>query len=89
MGYSAEELLEDNGYEDVVIFTNPRYDDALVGMSVDNRAIYDYEKMVECLVKYEDFTEDDAMEFIDYNIVGFYTNGDKPIVMFPLERFDE
>ena len=41
---SAEVLLE-NGYEDVVIFQNYSYDDALIGVSEGGRAIYDYDIM--------------------------------------------
>ena len=43
----AEQLLLDNGYEGVKYLTNYSYDDALIGVSEDGRAIYDYEKMVQ------------------------------------------
>ena len=41
---TARERIENEGYEDVIIFDNPSYDDALVGITNDNRAVYDYEK---------------------------------------------
>ena len=44
---TAEEKLLENGYEDVKYLTNFSYDDALIGVTHDNRAVYDYEKMVE------------------------------------------
>ena len=63
-------LLQELGYEDSVIFIDPDYDDAIIGVSVvDDRVIYDYEKMVQCLVEHDGMTEEDAMEFIDYNTV--------------------
>lgn len=43
----AAQTLVDNGYKDVIIFDNLSYDDALVGVSDDGRAIYDYNLMVE------------------------------------------
>lgn len=46
-GHDAENVLLDNGYEGVKYLVNYSYDDALIGVSTDNRAIYDYGKMVE------------------------------------------
>ena len=43
----AEQMLLDNGYENIVIFNNYSYDDALIGVSNDGRAIYDYNLMVK------------------------------------------
>ena len=67
--------------------TNYSYDDALIGISDDNRAVYDYNKMVEWLVKTEGFTEEEAMEWIDYNTIRAlpYAGSKAPIIMFPLE----
>lgn len=62
------------GYEGTIFFTNPSYEDAFLGISSDDRAIYDYEKMIESLVNHEDMTEDEAREFIDYNAT-FYIEG--------------
>lgn len=39
------EALADEGYEDTVVFENPSYDTAIIGVSYDGRAIYDYELM--------------------------------------------
>lgn len=84
---TAEEVLESNGYEDVLIFKDFSYDDALIGVSSDNRAIYDYEKMVEWLMRTQDWSYEDSVEWIDYNTLGFGTSQpNPPIIMFPLER---
>ena len=40
----AEEKLLENGYEGVQYLTDFSYDDALIGVTEDNRAVYDYEK---------------------------------------------
>ena len=40
------EMLRDMGYEDFILFDNPDFDSAIVGISDDNRVIYDYDKMV-------------------------------------------
>lgn len=84
----AKERIVDNGYEDVVVFENYSYDDALIGITTDNRAVYDYDKMVEWLVEKEGFGEEDAMEWIDYNTVRAlgYAGPDGPIIVYPLRE---
>ena len=86
MTNKAEEILLDNGYENVLIFANYSYDDALIGISNDNRAIYDYNLMVEWLIKNEGFTEEEAMEWIDYNTLRAtpYMGSGAPIIMYTL-----
>ena len=43
----TEENLNEMGYEDVVVFTDPDYDGCIVGVSTDSRAVYSYGKMVK------------------------------------------
>lgn len=83
---NAEERLLDAGFEDVVYFTNYSYDDALIGVSDDNRAIYDFDKMVEWLMDKEGFEELEAIEWIEYNTLRalpYVSNS--PIIMYPIE----
>lgn len=82
----TERLLLEAGYEGTIFFTNPSYEDAFLGISSDDRAIYDYEKMVESLVNHEDMTEDEAREFIDYNAT-FYIEGE-PIMIYKDPKTD-
>ena len=82
--YDIREVLSDMGYEDAVVFESPSYDDAIVGVS-DGRVVYDFNKMVECLVNDEDMSEEEAIEFIEYNTIRalpYIENA--PIVMFPI-----
>lgn len=83
----ARERILNAGYEDVVYLTNYSYDDALIGISEDNRAVYDYDKMVQWLVKEEGFTEEEAIEWIDYNTIRAlpYMGEKAPIIMYPIE----
>lgn len=60
---AAERLLE-FGYEGVVILENFSYDDALIGVTDDNRAVYDFDKMVEWLMKTEGWGREEAIEWI-------------------------
>ena len=82
---TARQRLVDEGYEDVVIFENPSYDSALIGVTTDERAVYDYDLMVKGLVEQEGMDEFEAMERIDYNTIracSYYQ--DAPIIMFRL-----
>lgn len=66
---NAAEILASEGYEDVIIFENPDYSTALIGVDTNNRAVYSYEKMVEDLVKCEGYSEQDAIDWIEYNTI--------------------
>ena len=68
---TIKEQLEKYYIEDeetsIILFENPSYDDAFIGLTLDNRAVYDYDKMIECLMKEDDMSYEEAIEFIDYN----------------------
>lgn len=80
---TARERIENEGYEDVIIFDNPSYDDALVGITNDNRAVYDYEKMIEWLIINEGMDYDEATDFICWNDSFYYGEG-YPIIIHTL-----
>ena len=81
------DILADLGYSDSIIFENPDYDAAIVGVSSDNRVIYDYDEMIACLMIEDDMTMEEAMDFIDYNTLRAipYAGENAPIVMYKFE----
>lgn len=81
------ELLEELDYEDLVVFENPDYDDAIIGVSHDDRVVYDYDKMLEHLMSHEDMTVEEAADFISYDTIRSlsYAGPEAPIVMFGLQ----
>ena len=87
---TAEERLIENGYEEVIILKDYSYDDALIGVTEDNRAVYDFNKMVEWLVLNEGFEPTEAVEWIEYNTIRAlpYAGEGSPIIMYPLEVYD-
>lgn len=86
---TVDQIIEDNGYDlddcEIIVFRDPDYATALIGISSDNRAIYDYDKMVGYLMKYEDMDEEEAADFISYNTIRSlsYIFGNAPIVLYP------
>lgn len=87
---NAEERLLYAGYEGVKYLVNYSYDDALIGVSEDGRAIYDYEKMIDWLMNKEGWSDNDAVEWIEYNTIRALPYfGDKaPIIMYPLSYLE-
>lgn len=84
---TAEDKILEAGYEDVALLTDFSYDDALVGVTEDGRAVYDFYKMVAWLVEEEGWTDEEAVEWIEYNTIRAlpYAGPKAPIIMYPLE----
>ena len=53
------------------------FDDALVGVSSKNIAVYDIEKCIKVLSK--DMTAEEAMDYFYYNVEGAYMGEQTPI----------
>ena len=86
---NVEERLLEYGYEDVKYLVNESYDDALIGVSDDGRAIYDFGLMVEWLMTQYDWSDIEAIEWIETNTLRAlpYMGEGAPIIMYglPLE----
>jgi hypothetical protein len=79
-------MISDMGYEDAIVFDNPSYDGAIIGVSDDGRVIYDFEMMIQCLMTEDGMSVEDAADFISYNSIRAATyipNG--PIVMYGIK----
>lgn len=87
---TAEKRLLENGYDGVKYLTNYSYDGALIGVTDDGRAVYDYELMVEWLMDTEGWSYEDAAEWVSYNTLRAlpYMGEDAPIVINRLEDVD-
>lgn len=65
--------LEENGYDlesyDILLIDDDAYYDSLVGVTDDSRAVYDMDIMVEEYSKHYNCTPEEALEYIEYNII--------------------
>jgi hypothetical protein len=70
--------------EDALVFDNASYDNSIVGVTTDNRVVYDYDKMIEELMEDEGWSYDDAVDWIDYNTIRSlpYAGEKAPIIMY-------
>ena len=66
--------------EEEECLTADGFDDALVGCTYGSNvvAVYDINKMVEVLI-HEGMDYDDAVEFLDYNVVSAYMGEKTPL----------
>ena len=65
------------------------FDEALIGFSQRINepllAVYSYSKMMDLLMERDGMTDEEAMEYIDYNCVGAWVGEQTPIIVMPLE----
>ena len=75
--------------EDALVFDNMSYDDSIVGVTVDGHVVYDYDKMIEELMRDEGCSYEEAVDWIDYNTIGGRfppkdMAGNAPIIMYSI-----
>ena len=84
---SPIDILVEKGYDDVIVFSNPDYTEALIALTDDYNAVYDYELMLEWLIKHENMDLEEAADFISYND-SFYYGEHYPVIYYG-EEFEE
>jgi len=85
-----ESDLEEQSNGKAIVFRNPAYNSALIGIGYQNLgskgskhfAVYNYDLMIEELIREENMTHEQAIDFISYNTLG--VGGDNfPIILYP------
>lgn len=82
------DIICDLGGEDAIVFENPSYDSAIVGLTSSGQVVYDYDLMLESLMLHDNMSMEEAMDFISYNTersLSYLSNPQKPIIMYPLD----
>lgn len=80
-----EEVLEKFEVDkDVPYFVNPYFADAVIGVATNGALVYDYDKMVECATKEEDWSVEDAIDWIEFNTIRTipYMGEKHPIIVY-------
>lgn len=83
-----DELSEINEELKYIGETPEMYKDAIVGLSSDdNHLIYSHDKLVESMMKVNNWTYEDAVEWTEYNTIRSlpYMSPYEPIIMFDLD----
>ena len=77
---SILQLIRENNPE-AIIWDN--LDESIIGYSSDFVAVYDIDKMIDCLVKQNsEWTDEDALEWIDFNILTAYVGEYTPLHIY-------
>jgi hypothetical protein len=68
---------------DTIVLDNESYDNSIIGVTFDGRVIYSYERMVEEYMKDNECTEEEAVDWIDYNTIRAipYLPNPKPVIV--------
>ena len=64
------------------------FDDAFLGYGTQfNKmlAVYDYDKCVDILMKRDDMTEEEAEEYMEFNVMGAYMGEHTPVFLRPCD----
>ena len=83
------EYLKEFYQGELIGFSNPDFDDAIIGITTDGIVVYDYNKMVESLMRTDGMSQEDATEWIDYNTIRSipYAGPKAPAIMYSLEEY--
>lgn len=88
MRQKLEEYAEDTGTE--LLFADG-FDDAIIGVGVqasrNETVVYDHRKCVEILMERDDMTEEDADEYMSFNVTSAWVGDGTPI--FVLTDFNQ
>ena len=81
-----KDILMDQGFENFIIFENPDYDLAIIGITENNQVVYDYDKMIEHLIHEDDMSYEEAIDFISYNTIRSlsYVGMGAPIIIYSI-----
>ncbi len=75
---TLEEILEN--YSDVEFLKADGFDDAVIGIEQTMyRLVYDIDKMVKILIERDGMTDEEAFEFLDFNVIGAYMGEKTPL----------
>lgn len=84
------EYIIEHGDPEALLFENPDYNSAFVGLNEKGLAVYDYGRMVIDLMENDEMEYEEAVEFIDYNTIRslpYFENA--PTILFAVEIINQ
>ena len=78
-------VIDEDELNKIIILEGDEFADGAIGLTEDNHVIYDYELLVESLMNHNNWTREEAIEWLDYNTLGsisyMASKGKEPIIM--------
>lgn len=73
--------------EDAIVFDNPSFDRSIAAVTTNGQVVYDYDSMVIELMEDDGISEEEAIDWIEYNTLRAlpYAGEMAPIVIYKLE----
>jgi hypothetical protein len=67
------------------------FNEAIIGMCTDiatgeERLIYDANKCIDMLIRDHEMSDEEAIEYFEFNVGGSYVGGSTPVWMYPYEE---
>tara|TARA_Y100001973_G_scaffold95089_1_gene147985 strand:- start:2494 stop:2760 length:267 start_codon:yes stop_codon:yes gene_type:complete len=87
MAKNIREKLSDS-YGEELIFADG-FDDAIIGVATgfdSQRVVYCYVSMIETMMKEDDISYEDALDWIEYNTLGSYIGKNTPIYVMGIDN---
>jgi hypothetical protein len=74
--------------DDTIVFNNPSFYNSIIGVTINGQVVYDYEKMVDELMKDDGISEQEAIDWIEYNTIRVipYAGEMAPVIMFTFKE---
>lgn len=87
---SNRDKLVELGFDDLVVFEEPDYDSAIIGVTEDDdRVVYDFDLMVKFLMDYYSISAIEAIDIIEYDTMRSLSYVENAPVIVRRFNFDE
>ena len=82
-----KEILQKKGFKDAVLFVDPSFAQAIIGISEQGRVIYSYEKMIDSLRISRSLSREEAVDFVSqFTLRDLPLMGEKrPIISYNID----
>lgn len=88
----SEIVGDDDVLDEIIVLEGDEFADGCIGVSVNNCAVYSYDKLIESLCKHNNWESTDAIEWIEYNTLRalpyMASVGNPPIIIYDLPKED-
>ena len=60
---------DESELDQIAVLEGDEFADGCIGLTIDNRLVYSYERLIESLSKHSEISYEDAMEYIEFNTI--------------------
>ena len=81
----VEHLVEHTKENQVLFLDPPELDEALIGIALRlglSVPAYDYDKLIDVFQRINNWSYEDAIEWIEYNTMGSYVGPETPVIVW-------